>query len=697
MNLLRRNEIRLFLTSATLLFVELLLIRWVPASILYIGFFANFLLMASFLGIGLGILLGRAGRSLPLWPFALLLLGVVLVVTRNELNVRVNSADELFFGLTDASRAANTNYVVLPLVVGLVAAVMAALAVPLGPLLKSMPPLRAYAVDIGGSMAGIAGFTALSAAGTSPVAWFTVVAILFVLLALGQPGLGLGLNSRVWRGLTTFAGLFAIGVIVLVVIQRQTPDEIWSPYYRINLVPTSIGQQINVNGIPHQVMHALDAPKEEFYTQVYAWFPGRTYDNVLIVGAGSGSDAAIALSRGAQHVDAVEIDPQILSIGEQMHPNHPYQDPRVTAHVNDGRAFLRTTDTKYDLVIFALPDSLTLVSTNANIRLESFLFTEESFAAVRDHLAPDGVFVLYNYYREPWLVSKLDQMLTDSFGTHPLLRTWDNVKAALADGPAVAALNGGPPPGDTVDPVPVDAGPTPQPATDDWPFLYLRTPFVADYYVIALAVILLAALVAVLAAARLTGTAVRRFSPHFFVLGVAFLLLETRSLVSFSLLFGTTWIVNALAFFGILAGVLLAILINARWPIRSPRPFYAGLFVALLVAFLLPPEIAPARSAVAALRACRDPRLRARLLCQSRVHLLVPRHADRRHGLRQQSARRDGRRHARVRGAGHRLPGAAYRRGRALRPRLAARHPPAHRLRPRADRGDAPGGSHALA
>ena len=91
-------------------------------------------------------------------------------------------------------------------------------------------------------------------------------------------------------------------------------------------------------------------------------------------------------------------------------------------------------------------------------------------------------------------------------------------------------------------------------------------------------------------AARVTGTAIRRFSPHFFVLGVAFLLLETRSLVSFSLLFGTTWIVNALAFFGILAGVLLAILINARWPIRTPRPFYAGLFIALLIAFLLPPE-----------------------------------------------------------------------------------------------------------
>jgi hypothetical protein len=91
-------------------------------------------------------------------------------------------------------------------------------------------------------------------------------------------------------------------------------------------------------------------------------------------------------------------------------------------------------------------------------------------------------------------------------------------------------------------------------------------------------------------AARASGTPMRRFSPHFFVLGVAFLLLETRSLVSFSLLFGTTWLVNALAFFGILVSVLLAILINARFPIRRAWPYYAGLLASLAGAFLITPE-----------------------------------------------------------------------------------------------------------
>ncbi len=574
------TRVRLFLTSGTLLFVELLLIRWVPANVRYIGFFSNFLLMASFLGIGLGILIGQNGRRLPFSPFAILLFAVVGVVYRAQLNVQIQSQDELFFGLAE-SHEADVNFIVLPLIVGLVAAVMAALALPLGPLLRSRPPLQAYAIDIAGSMAGIAGFTALSAAGTNPVVWFAVVGVLLLLLALGS-----GITA--WSALSGAAMLAVVWSAGMVAGSGDT----WSPYYRISTIRYGDGTlSINVNGIPHQALHPLGSlANEPFYEQVYAWFPRRTFDEVLIVGAGSGTDVAVALDRGAGHVDAVEIDPAIQRIGADEHPNLPYDDPRVTPVINDGRAFLRTTDKRYDLVVFALPDSLTLVSTAANIRLESFLFTEEAFAAVREHLRPGGVFVLYNYYREPWLIAKLTRQLEDVFGAPPLVRTYRSVSAALADGPAVIDLHGAPPPGDTVDGM-LDVGPPePRPASDDWPFLYLRTPFVAPYYLVALGVILLAALAAVLAGARATGTPLRRFSPHFFVLGTAFLLLETRSLVSFSLLFGTTWIVNALAFFAILASVLLAILINARFPIRRPTLLYAGLFATLALSFLLPPE-----------------------------------------------------------------------------------------------------------
>ena len=582
LTLLRRNEVRLFLTSFAILFVELLLIRWIPSNVKYIGFFSNFLLIASFLGIGLGILIGRNGFNPRISPFALLLAVIVAFIFNMQLNVQIHSENELFFGLAE-SQAADQNFLILPLVVSLVVALLATLALPLGPLLKSMPPLKAYAIDIIGSLAGIASFTVLSALGTNPAVWFTVVVLLVLALELGRR-----------LSLFTVGNVLALSAVLVLVFQQTLTHstDIWSPYYRINEFKVQSGlTHITVDGIPHQALHPLgEVGLEPFYYQVYHWFPGRTYNNVLIVGAGSGSDVAIAEQQGAGHIDAVEIDPKLLEIGRTQHPNQPYSDPRVTAYNNDGRAFLRNTDTKYDLIVFALPDSLTLVSQQSSVRLESFLFTEQAFQTVRDHLTPTGIFVLYNYYCDDWLVSKLATMLQDSFGTMPLVDIYNFHEAALADGPLVAALPNGQPPGSIVTPVPDVGQPTPVPATDDWPFLYLRTPFVADYYIFALALVLIGALIAIALAARFTGTTIRKFSPHFFVLGVAFLLLNTRSVTSFSLLFGTTWIVNSLAFFGILCSVLLAILINYRFPIRKPTLFYIALFISIVVAFVIPPE-----------------------------------------------------------------------------------------------------------
>jgi SAM-dependent methyltransferase len=583
--------LRLFVTSCTLLFVELLLIRWIPANVRYVGFFSNFLLMASFLGIGVGILLGRRIKRLVLSPFAPLLLATVFLVYGAQLNIQARDPGEIIFGL-DASNSADVNFLVLPLLIVLVTALMASLALPLGPLLRSMPPLRAYAIDIAGSMLGIAAFTLLSFLGTGPTAWFVVTGALLLVLALGS-------GPTPWSILGGVAMVIVIGASAAV---AAASEDVWSPYYRISAYLPDLEHAstnpadgrppffISVDGIPHQQMwDSTRAAVSDLDPQPYRWFPGRVFDRVLIIGAGTGTDTALALAKGAKHVDAVEIDPELAQIGRDFHPEGVYRDPRITVHVNDGRAFLNGSKEKYDLIVYALTDSLTLVSSTAGVRLESFLFTKESLAEARDHLAPDGMFAMYNLYREPWLVTKLDAMLGDVFGGHRLVRLIGPTEAILAAGPAVDALAGGPPPADQVDAVPDVGSPAPQPATDDWPFLYLRVGAVAPYYLAGLAFILLFALVAVLGAARVTATPIRRFSPHFFVLGIAFLLLETKSLVSFSLLFGTTWVVNALAFFAILASVLLAILVNVRLRPRNPALFYIGLFVAIAIAYLVPP------------------------------------------------------------------------------------------------------------
>jgi spermidine synthase len=59
--------------------------------------------------------------------------------------------------------------------------------------------------------------------------------------------------------------------------------------------------------------------KEYFYQWPYTVF-GDTFDDVLILGAGTGTDVAAALRHGAKHVDAVEIDPVILRLGASIIP-----------------------------------------------------------------------------------------------------------------------------------------------------------------------------------------------------------------------------------------------------------------------------------------------------------------------------------------------------------------------------------------
>jgi hypothetical protein len=342
--------------------------------------------------------------------------------------------------------------------------------------------------------------------------------------------------------------------------------------------------------------------KEPFYKEIYSIFGSRSFHHALILGAGTGSDTAIALAYGVDSITAVEIDPTIQQLGARLNPDQPYSNPRVHKVINDGRSFLQNTTDHYDLIIFALPDSLTLTSSNTSLRLESFLLTQDAFATARTHLTGNGMLVLYNYYRQGWLVQKLANMVGNAFHQQPLVTTyggWGRAAAIMA-GPRLATLPTGKfgtyheqpvPPGSTNLRI-LGQGYYPltsaTPATDDWPFLYLEDRSFPIIYILGLAMVALFALIGTVTfAPRKT---LRRFDWHMFFLGMAFMLLEVKSLTTFSLLFGTTWLVNSLVFFAILSSVLLAILVNRRFKFKRISVFYLLLFGVLLLNILLPPN-----------------------------------------------------------------------------------------------------------
>ena len=233
--------------------------------------------------------------------------------------------------------------------------------------------------------------------------------------------------------------------------------------------------------------------------------------------------------------------------------------------------------------MLALTDSLTLVSGQSSLRLESYLFTKEAIQAAREHLKPGGVFGMYNYYREPWLSDRFANTLRDVFGTRPCSALAGGADLQLAVYTASERASS----------LACDArwqasvGNVPAPATDDHPFPYLKSRTIPGFYLSVIALILIASLALV----RIVGGPLRpmfKFMDLFFM-GAAFLLLETKSVVQFALLFGTTWFVNALVFAGVLISVLVAVAVSRRVTIRRRGLVYIVLLASLALAWSIPP------------------------------------------------------------------------------------------------------------
>ncbi|HZZ00164.1 MAG TPA: hypothetical protein VFE36_11365, partial [Candidatus Baltobacteraceae bacterium] len=247
---------RLVVLSFLMLFVELALIRWTGSNVVYLSYFSNFVLLGSFLGIGIGFL--RAQSKPDLFPWAAVLLSCfVLFVLRFPVTIdRSGSADVIFFGAIGTRGL--PIWFALPVVFLSVAAIMSAIAQGVAQTFVQFEPLEAYRLDIAGSLAGICAFSLLSLSGAPPVAWGVIVAIAFLTLYAR--------SSTPLQVVATLVLIAALGTESLVSYYS------WSPYYKIGIFPYRHGVfAIVVNGIPHQLIQSVssDGPDSAFYFDPY--------------------------------------------------------------------------------------------------------------------------------------------------------------------------------------------------------------------------------------------------------------------------------------------------------------------------------------------------------------------------------------------------------------------------------------------
>jgi SAM-dependent methyltransferase len=593
--------VAIFTSAALSLFLELSIIHWQGTVFELFAFYKNFSLLACFAGLGLGYALGSR-RLIPLllsvpllgWQFVLMLGLRYGLSADNRISLKMLPfSEQLNMGLPVVGKIFNgfQTYLLLAIVFLLTALAFIPIGQLCGCLLEKREKLSAYGLNLAGSVVGVLLTFVLSAFWTPPVVWF--------LLAFG-----LLLVFHVWSPRPLLFGAASVLLALLVLAWPADPawQRIYSPYQLLEVGQDAQGlMTISAAGHYYQRVHDLARSNRNVdsdprlssirnYYELPYWLYGYAPGYVAVVGAGTGNDVAAGLRNGAGKIDAIEIDPAILMEGRQGHPERPYSDPRVRAVVSDARTFLRSTHEHYDMVVYGLLDSHTLLSHASSVRLDSFVYTVEGLREARERLNPDGILSLSFAIMNPQLGRKIYLMLQNAFdGRAPVCvrAGYDgavifleaNNKQVLFP-PALLQKSGfedvsskfAAPMGSAD--VSIDV------STDDWPFFYMpRRVYPVSYLVMAGLVLALSLLIF----SRFLDGRPQFGTAPFFFLGAGFMLIETKAITELGLVFGNSSQVIGIVIIAILVMAFLANFVVRRYTIERSSIAYLLLLFSLAI------------------------------------------------------------------------------------------------------------------
>lgn len=598
------QRINLALISFIILFLELLLVRLIGTEIRIFAYLSNLVLLAIFVGSGLGMFI-KKDLSVTV---SLLLLGITGIILISGIFTSITNLlsplSESFIWFQSGWNSIFSIMFGLILTLVLFFIIMG-IFIPLGRLLgtyfnQSERLILDYSVNIIFSILGIWAFNLLSVYSISP--YLGLVPVFLLLLIFVKK-----------KNLLYTSMIILLCVPLLLIQISRDKMTVWSPYQKLklealpdnNILPS--GYRLQVNNVGYMgLLDLSDSHKEklkkvieEQNSKLIEGFDYRNqYDlpyqlkndikRVLIIGAGGGNDTMGAVKAGVPVIDAVEIDPMIISLGKKYHPQKPYQADSVNMYVDDGRSFIKKADRKYDLVVMGLADSHTLNSSLTNLRLDNYLYTKESMAEIKNILQPDGLLYLSFDVRRPWIGSKLKDSITQSFGHEPVIFSMQNDPPIFGwggvffledktDGNIEKYLKKNNDLDDFVNVRKVDYGPANKTLTDNWPYLYLDSPRIPKIHLIISGLLL-----AVFLTFGKKITYQGKFDWQSFLLGTGFLLYEFQNISKTSLIYGNTWVTNVFTISAILIFILLANLISSVARLRLNF-----LYLCLILAFLL--------------------------------------------------------------------------------------------------------------
>lgn len=589
---LRRPGVQMALATFAILVIELALIRWVGTQIRIAAYFANLVLIAAFLGMGLGVALGRRRPQLFRWVFPALALLVGVLSFAEPLQFMHMRFPDLSMSLWGGEASRTTLGAFLAALGALlgcfwaIVAVFVAAGVPVGVLFGRMPALTAYRWDLAGSLVGVLVMSLIAWLGATPPVWFTLG--LLALLALDARPL-----NWVFAAIVVAAAAWSVG------------DADFSPYNRIDVRQIELPYDSAPGPRPPEYNVSVNRDYHQMVLDLRPW-PGQNNDinqlnrarlraiyelpfqltdrrdNALVVGAGTGNDVAAALRAGFGRVVSVDIDPKIIELGRMLHPERPYSNPGVVPVVNDARAYLQQNRGEhFDVVCYGLLDSHAMFSAMSSLRLDNYVYTKEGLEAGWRHVKDDGVLtVSFSTYAGEWMVHRIHRMLHEATGLEPIIvRHGYNYGTTFIAGRGLTAARVAQAFPEVSEGIVADA--RIRIPTDDWPFLYLRPATPPLTYAVVLTLIALTALLALRGVFGARTFRAGAFDLQAFLLGAAFMLLETRMVTELSLLFGSTWVVNSCVFGGILVMVLLGNAVAERFKPQRVERWYVPLAITM--------------------------------------------------------------------------------------------------------------------
>ncbi len=605
------NKTKLFLLLATAvgLFLQLAIIKWHSSVFPVLALFKNISLLSCFCGLGIGYALAKS-KNIPLISVPVLLLLQVIFFTALDYldthhfeqatlsSLYYNPVQErMAMGLSmhQVHSVASTIVFYVYLAATILPTIL--IFIPLGQtsgrLMSALPPLQAYGINLLGSCLGILLMLVAGYFWLSPTLWF--LATLCTLLWF------IPFKKTQWSGIIIMALL-----IVSICEWPLSPEKkkIYSPYQLLEIGPPTFDMDsilsIDAAGYYHQKIFDLSAEnlnrdhKESLikiagYYELPYLIAKKSAPKVLIVGSGTGNDVAAALRFGASHIDAVEIDPAILHLGKSYHPEKPYNDPNVHIFIQDARTFFSQAElNSYDLIVFGLLDSHTLLSHASSVRLDSFVYTLESLQHCRTLLKSDGVMSLSFSVMNLTLGKKINQTIAQAFdGKVPttiqseydgqsMIYLQNKQGTLMVSNDAIAPMSF-----KNVSSIFNHPDlPAIDVSTDDWPFLYMPQKIIPKSYLYTLGFLL--AVFALCIFSFKTTTFQWNHSPFFFM-GAGFMLVETKAITELGLQFGNTWNVIGIVIIAILLMAYLANQMVARFQPKALWPYFIGIGLTLLL------------------------------------------------------------------------------------------------------------------